>query len=308
MASLRAQARGAQASRVSNVRVSESVARGDARQDGKVDLVVDFAMRHHGLVPALAAIRACVVPPKTASLEDLVITTQPGDDLGPIVHSERTIMDKPDNSLKSDIEEQLDWDQMLDDSQIDVSVKEGQVTLSGGVPTYYEATLAEQDARSVSGVKAVDNDLLVGPIGEDIADADLASRCAAALDAERFVPEGAITLDVQDGHVTLRGDVRHHYERQAAELAVARVKGVRGISNQIAITSQPVPADVADRIKRALRRNAIIDDSRVSVTTDDHTVYLDGEVGSWKAEEEAVDTAWGAPGVTDVVDRLIIVS
>jgi osmotically-inducible protein OsmY len=217
-------------------------------------------------------------------------------------------MDKPDNSLKSDIEEELDWDQMLDDSQIDVSVQEGRVTLSGGVPTYYETTRAEQDARSVGGVKAVDNDLLVGPIGEDIADADLVSRCAAALDADRFVPKGAITVDVQDGHVTLRGDVAHHYERQAAELAVARVRGVLGISNKIAITSQPVPADVADRIKRAFRRNAIIDDSRVSVTSNGPTVYLDGEVGSWNAEQEAVDTAWGAPGVTNVVDRLIIVS
>jgi osmotically-inducible protein OsmY len=217
-------------------------------------------------------------------------------------------MDKPDNSLKSDIEEELDWDQMLGDSQIDVSVQDGRATLSGEAPTYYEVQLAEQDTRTVSGVKAVDNDLLVGPIGEDIADTDLASRCAAALDADRFVPKGAISLNVEDGHVTLRGDVRHHYERQAAELAVARIKGVRGISNRIAITSQPVPTDVADRIKRAFRRNAIIDDSRISVSTNDHTVYLDGEVGSWKAEEEAVDTAWGAPGVTDVVDRLIIVS
>ena len=176
------------------------------------------------------------------------------------------------------------------------------------MPTLYEANLAEQDARSVKGVKAVDNDLLVGPVGEDIADADLASSCAAALEADRFVPDGAISLDVHEGHVTLKGDVRHHYERQAAELAVIRVRGVRGISNKITITSQPVPSDVADRIKRAFRRNAIVDDSRVSVTTNGHTVYLDGEVGSWKEEEEAVDTAWGAPGVTDVVDRLIIVS
>ncbi len=217
-------------------------------------------------------------------------------------------MDNPDNSLKSDIGEELDWDPMLDDSQIVVNVQDGRVTLSGAVPTYYEVNLAEQDARSVRGVKAVDNDLLVGPIGESIADADLASRCAAALDADRFVPNGSISLDVSDGHVTLKGDVRHHYERQAAELAVSRVKGVRGISNKIAITSQPVPSDVADRIKRAFRRNAIVDDSRVSVTANGHTVYLDGEVGSWKEEEEAVDSAWGAPGVTDVVDRLIIVS
>ncbi len=163
------------------------------------------------------------MPSKTASLKDLFKTFGPGD-LGPTVVSERTIMDNPNNSLKSDIGEELDWDPMLDDSQIVVNVQDGRVTLSGAVPTYYEVNLAEQDARSVRGVKAVDNDLLVGPIGESIADADLASRCAAALDADRFVPNGSIS------------------------------------------------------------------------------------VGSWKEEEEAVDTAWGAPGVTDVVDRLIIVS
>jgi hypothetical protein len=51
----------------------------------------------------------------------------------------------------------------------------------------------------------VDNDLLVGPVGEEVADAGLACRCAAALDADRFVPNGSISLDVHDGHVTLRG-------------------------------------------------------------------------------------------------------
>jgi osmotically-inducible protein OsmY len=146
---------------------------------------------------------------KTDSLKDLMSTSQLGDDLGPRVRSERTIMGKSDDSLKSDIEAELDWDRMLDYSQIDVSVQDGRATLSGEVPTYYEIQLAGQDARSVAGVKAVDNDHLVGPIGEEIADADLASRCAAALDADRLVPNGAITLGVEDGHVTLRGDVSH---------------------------------------------------------------------------------------------------
>ena len=34
--------------------------------------------------------------------------------------------------------------------------------------------------------------------------------------------------------------------------------------------------------------------------------YLDGKVGSYSARAEAADTAWAAPGVTDVVDRLVI--
>jgi osmotically-inducible protein OsmY len=217
-------------------------------------------------------------------------------------------MDKPNDTLKSDVEDELAWDGELDASEIDVKAQDGRVTLSGAVPTYYEAKLAEQDAKTVSGVKAVDNDLLVGSAGEAVADAELSSRAATALAADRLVPDDSISVEVHDGQVTLQGEVRHHYQRQVAELAVARVKGVRGISNKVVITSQPIPSDVADQIKRAFRRNAIIDDSKVTVTTNGHTIYLDGEVGSWRAEEEAVDTAWGAPGVTDVVDRLIIVS
>ena len=65
------------------------------------------------------------MPPKTDSLKDLINARAPGDNLGPTVRSERTIMDKSDDSLKSDIEEELDWDQMLDDSRIDVSVQDG---------------------------------------------------------------------------------------------------------------------------------------------------------------------------------------
>ena len=69
----------------------------------------------------------------------------------------------------------------------------------------------------------------------------------------------------------------------------------------------PIPSDVADRINKAFRRNAIIDDSLIEVTNIGHTIYLDGTVGSHQARQEAEDTAWDAPGVTEVVDRLVIV-
>lgn len=69
----------------------------------------------------------------------------------------------------------------------------------------------------------------------------------------------------------------------------------------------PIPTDVADRINRAFKRNSIIDDSLIEVSSIDHTIYLDGTAGSWFAMDEAVDTAWEAPGVTDVVNRLVIV-
>ncbi len=216
-------------------------------------------------------------------------------------------MHKPNNILESDVKSELDWDPILDSTQIVVKADDGRVTLSGAVPTYYDSVLASDDALSVGGVKAVDNQLMVGLVGESIADADVAAACLAALDRDRLVPAGQITVSVSDGWVTLAGTVRHHYQRQAANHAVSRVDGVRGITDAIVISGDPVPSDVADRINSAFRRNAIIDDSRITVTSSGHTVYLDGMTGSWAAMDEAVDTAWDAPGVTEVVNRLVVV-
>ena len=216
-------------------------------------------------------------------------------------------MHKPNNILKLDVKDGLDWDFRIDDTRVLVEAKDGRVTLSGTVPTYYESILAEEDAWNVGGVTAVDNELLVGLVGEAIADVDIAAACITALDADKFVPKGAVSPSVTDGWVTLTGQVRHHHQRQAAEHAVRRVKGVLGINDRIVLTSEPISSDVVDRINKAFRRNAIIDDSLITVTNTGHTIYLDGTASSWVALQAADNAAWAAPGVDDVVDRLVIV-
>lgn len=110
-----------------------------------------------------------------------------------------------------------------------------------------------------------------------------------------------------EGWVTLSGEVHRHFQRKAAHDAVSGVDGVLGITNKVTLTTDTIPGDVADRINKAFLRDAIIDDSLIDVSTAGNTVYLDGTVGSWYAMDEAVDTAWEAPGVTEVVNRLVIV-
>ena len=216
-------------------------------------------------------------------------------------------MHKPNNLLESDVQEELDWDPRFDNSRVIVKANDGDVTLTGTVDTFYDTILATQDAQSVGGVKFVDNELLVGLVGAALADADIASKCREALDRDHFVPKGAVTAAVVDGWVTLTGEVRRHYQRQAAHHAVSRVDGVLGVTNDITLTKDAMPGDVADHINKAFRRDAIIDDSRIKVTATDNTVYLDGMVGSWYAMNVAVDNAWDAPGVHEVVNRLVVV-
>jgi osmotically-inducible protein OsmY len=87
---------------------------------------------------------------------------------------------------------------------------------------------------------------------------------------------------------------------------VSHVAGVLRVDNLVRISSDPIPTDVADRINKAYQRSAIIDDSTITVTSSGTTIYLDGTVGMYAAMSEAVDTAWAAPGVNDVVNRLVI--
>lgn len=215
-------------------------------------------------------------------------------------------MHKPNNLLEADVRDELDWDFRIDEARIDVKADDGVVTLTGAVPTLEEAFLAADDARSVGGVRDVDNELNVGLLGEAIADADVATACADAIDRDKFVPKGSVTVSVLNGWVTLTGTVRHHLQRKAAEHAVGRVRGVLGVNNELQLSDDPMPSDVVDRINKALRRSAIVNDSAIQVSNEGHVIYLDGVTDSWAAKQEAEDAAWSAPGVSDVVDRLMV--
>ena len=217
-------------------------------------------------------------------------------------------MHKPDGLIADDVRDALDWDNAVDDARIMVQVKDGKVTLTGAVHTYPEALKAVEDTKHLKGVRDIDNQLLVGPAGEAVTDAVLLEACDKALDGNPFVPKGAVSVAVRDGWVTLAGDVRHHYQRDAAEDAVSLQQGVTGITNELKMTPNPIPSDVADRINKAIGRSSILDDSMITVSNQGSTVYLDGEASSYVARATAEDAAWNAPGVGVVVDRLLVTS
>lgn len=216
-------------------------------------------------------------------------------------------MHKPNKILEMDVLDALDWDPQIDDARITVAADNGTVTLSGAVPSYFDSARAVNDTAVVRGVTDVDNQLLVGLVGDAITDAEIAVACAAALSADRFVPTEAVTADVLEGFVTLNGQVRHHYQRQAAEHAVSKVDGVLGVYDAVTLTSGPLPGDVAERIRKALQRSWMFDNADINVSNDGATIFLDGTTPSWAARREAEDTAWAAPGVVSVVDRIAIV-
>jgi osmotically-inducible protein OsmY len=113
---------------------------------------------------------------------------------------------------------------------------------------------------------------------------------------------------VKSGWVTLEGQVEWQYQRQTAENAVRRIKGVKGVSNLIQLKprAQPEPSEIKRKIMEAFRRSAEVDANRIEVETRGSEVILKGKVRSWTEREEAERVAWSAPGVTKVEDRMVV--
>ena len=214
---------------------------------------------------------------------------------------------KSDRDIERDVKEELEWNPDLDTSDIAVTVKDGVVTLAGFVKSYTDKYEAEAAAKRVSGVKGVANDLEVRlPSIDERPDPDIARDAVAALKSQLPISSENIKIVVKNGWVTLEGQVEWQYQKNTAESAVRRIKGVKGVSNMILLKPRVEPAEIKKKILDAFKRNAEIDANRIQVETNGSEVILKGTVRSWMEREEAERVAWSAPGITKVEDRIVV--
>jgi osmotically-inducible protein OsmY len=203
--------------------------------------------------------------------------------------------------------EELDWDPLLEPNEIGVEVDDGVVTLVGTVDGYSKKVAAERAALRVEGVRAVADMLSVHLMGMKPNDTDIAMAAANALEANHLVPSDTIDVTVQNGNVTLSGEVNWQYQRTRAESSVRYLNGVRDVVNLLSIR-QPTASAAAIKsgIERAFVRAAEIDADRVHAYLDGGHVRLTGTVRSWPEKQAAYEAAWRAKGVTRVDNDIVV--
>ncbi|HEX6641273.1 MAG TPA: BON domain-containing protein [Thermoanaerobaculia bacterium] len=213
-----------------------------------------------------------------------------------------------DIELRKDVVDELEWDPSIDARTIGVAIENGIIALTGHVDSYADKTNAEKIVKRVHGVQGVANDLEVKlSTSFERDDVDIARSAVNALEWNVSVPKDRVKVTVTKGWVTLDGSVDWYYQKRAAEDAVFMLAGVRGVANNINVATRHVHVqDVKGKIEAALKRSAEVDSKKIVVQAGDGKVTLSGTVRSWVERQDAVNAAWSAPGVKNVVDQIRI--
>jgi osmotically-inducible protein OsmY len=135
------------------------------------------------------------------------------------------------------VTDSLDQDPRLPDStEIAVSADAGVVTLRGTVESFSQRRAAADDAKKVDGVDEVDDQLKVNLIGDARREDDeIRGVALQALIWDTEVPSDLIDVSVEDGWITLKGQVSYQFQSDAAYDDVASLYGVYGVTNAIQV-------------------------------------------------------------------------
>jgi osmotically-inducible protein OsmY len=215
---------------------------------------------------------------------------------------------KTDKQLQKDVMAELSWEPSINAAHIGVEVEQGVVTLSGHVDNLTQKWTAERVVKRVGGVRAVAFDLEVNLADSDKRnDTDIALSAINTLDYASSIPKGMIHVTVEDGVVTMRGEVPWDFERQAAESMLRGLHGVRNVINLVSIKPRVSLTAVKGQIEAALKRRADLDAQEINVTVEGDAITLGGKVHSWTEKNLAIHSAWSTPGVRHVIDKTVFV-
>jgi hyperosmotically inducible periplasmic protein len=222
-------------------------------------------------------------------------------------------------------------------TDLKVSVRAGKATLTGKVEEDVSRDLAQQIALGVSGIKKVDNQIVVEAdyvpparssgdrsFGDVIEDATITAAVKSKLLWSKHAEGLATNVDTMGGKVTLAGTADSGAARELAERLAMNTRGVTAVDNRLVVKKGAKPTAAASakraardavsdswittKVKSTYMYSRNITGSDISVSTSDGIVTLSGKVDSGAERALAIEFAENVRGVKSVESKKLTVS
>lgn len=226
----------------------------------------------------------------------------------------------PDAALAEGVRSALHESPVVDAFGLDVSAKDGVVTIRGQVPSIPQKLMAERVVRATRGVKDVKDEVDIRFAG-DRPDTDIQRDVRSRLRWDALVDDAQVSAVVDKGVVHLRGVVGSAAEKTRAQWD-AWVAGVKDVdARELAVRfwartpelrgdKYPVlpDRDVQSAVSEVLRNDPRTSTDPITPSVSGGVVTLRGSVASLAAKNAAEQLAKDVVGVSGVADRLDVKS
>ncbi len=214
---------------------------------------------------------------------------------------------KDNETLQKDVQDAIKWEPSLNAAEIGVTAKDGIITLTGTVDSYAKKVEAEHAAKNIVGVKAVVEKITIKFSGGwNKSDSDIAIEVLNALKGNWQIPTDTVKVKVENGWITLEGQLNWNYQKDAAKNLVKHLAGVTGVTNNITLQGESQDEIEQKDIEAAFARSSDLNEEHIQVSVSDNRVTLHGVVSSSYQKEEAERIAYNAPAVWTVNNELIV--
>jgi osmotically-inducible protein OsmY len=140
---------------------------------------------------------------------------------------------RTDDDIAADAVKALQSNVLVPADRIKVTVRNAWVTLEGEVDWQFQRDEAERSVRNLRGVLGISDMITVKP---HVSPEDVKQKIEDALKRSAEMDARRVDVQVHDGEVVLRGNVRSWYEREEAERAAWAAPGVRRVEDLITIS------------------------------------------------------------------------
>ncbi len=223
-----------------------------------------------------------------------------------------------DDRIEASFKKSYVYRTFLKDDSLNITAKNGAVTLSGTVAEESHKAMAQETAANLPGVTSVDNQLATtAEVAADNADTWMARKVKLTLMFHRNVSGWGTDVTVKDGEVTLKGEASSVAQKELTSEYAADIEGVKSVQNQMTVAETPVPTDrtagekvddasVTAQVKLALLNHRSTSAIDTKVVTREGVVTLTGIAKNDAEKSLVTKLASDIKGVTNVNNKMTI--